>query len=67
MSEPDRARARRLAAESLARGDAVGWFDLLYLEASGEAAQIPWADQRVNPNLAQWLGAATWRGTGAGR
>jgi SAM-dependent methyltransferase len=55
MSQPDRTTARRLAAESLARGDATGWFETLYRQAQGNAASIPWADLHVNPNLATWL------------
>jgi SAM-dependent methyltransferase len=52
---PDRTTARRLAAESLARGDATGWFDALYQHAQGNSGAIPWADLCVNPNLATWL------------
>lgn len=55
MSQPDRTTARRLAAESLARGDAVGWFETLYHDAGQNAAAIPWADLEVNPSLAEWL------------
>lgn len=55
MPEPDRALARRLAAESLARGDATGWFEALYRAAAGNVAAVPWADLAVNPNLAVWL------------
>jgi SAM-dependent methyltransferase len=55
MPDPDRTTARRLAAESLARGDAVGWFETLYRQAQGNAASIPWADLDVNPSLATWL------------
>ena len=55
MTEPDRALARRLAQESLDKGDAVGWFDALYDAAQGDASVVPWADLRVNPNLAAWL------------
>jgi SAM-dependent methyltransferase len=55
MTGPDRALARRLAAESLAKGDAVGWFDALYVAAQGDSAFVPWADMRVNPNLSAWL------------
>lgn len=55
MTQPDRTTARRLAAESLARGDAVGWFETLYRQAGDNAASIPWADLDVNPNLAAWL------------
>jgi SAM-dependent methyltransferase len=55
--EPKRARARRLAHESLAKGDAIGWFDTLYVAADGDESQIPWADMRVNPHFASWLAA----------
>lgn len=55
MTEPDRSTARRLAAESLARGDATGWFETLYQSAQGAASVIPWADGQANANLIQWL------------
>ncbi len=57
MVEPDRALVRQLAAESLARGDATGWFDEVYRAAEGSRAAIPWADGQVNPSLATWLTA----------
>ena len=49
-----RAGARELAAQSLARGDATGWFEELYRTASS-ADDIPWADLTPNPNLMAWL------------
>jgi len=55
MSEPDRTFVRRLAAESNARGDATGWFDVLYRHADGDLNAIPWADQVANEHLVQWL------------
>lgn len=55
MSQPDRTTARRLAQQSLAKGDAVGWFDALYTKAQGDSSLIPWADMRPNRNLADWL------------
>ena len=54
--DDNRASARRLVAQHLARGDALGWFDALYLEAQGHADRIPWADLQPNPYLANWLG-----------
>jgi len=51
MSEPDRTFVRRLAAESNARGDATGWFDVLYRHADGDLNAIPWADQVANEHL----------------
>lgn len=55
MPQPDRSTARRLASESLARGDALGWFDELYRQAADDPAAVPWADLEVNPNLSAWL------------
>jgi SAM-dependent methyltransferase len=55
MTQPDRTTARRLAQESLAKGDATGWFDALYTHAQGDEAQIPWADMRPNASLTAWL------------
>jgi SAM-dependent methyltransferase len=55
MNQPDRTTARRLAAESLARGDATGWFEALYRQAGDDPAAVPWADLAANPNLVGWL------------
>jgi SAM-dependent methyltransferase len=57
MAEPNRQLARQLARESLAKGDATGWFDALYNAASGDPSVVPWADMRPNPNLGAWLDA----------
>jgi SAM-dependent methyltransferase len=64
MTPPDRAAARRLARESLAKGDAIGWFDTLYDAAQGDESLVPWADMRVNPNLASWLSRRPLGGQG---
>ncbi|MCE9594872.1 MAG: class I SAM-dependent methyltransferase [Planctomycetes bacterium] len=53
--EESRERARQLASEHRARGDAFGWFERLYSEAHGNQAQVPWADEETNPLLADWL------------
>ncbi|HEX3725780.1 MAG TPA: class I SAM-dependent methyltransferase, partial [Pirellulales bacterium] len=55
MNQPDRAVARRLAQESLAKGDALGWFETLYAAADGDATRIPWADLHPNRSLVDWL------------
>ncbi|HVO99599.1 MAG TPA: class I SAM-dependent methyltransferase [Bryobacteraceae bacterium] len=52
--EPNRERARALAAESLNAGDPTGWFDKLYQEG---IEVVPWAELRPNPNLVQFAGA----------
>lgn len=50
-----RARARELAAESTARGDPLGWFEQLYIEAETGTAVVPWADRATNPHLVEWF------------
>jgi len=69
----NRTRARALARESIARGDAVGWFDRLYAEAQRGDASVPWADLAPNPHVVEWLereapapGRALDVGTGLG-
>jgi SAM-dependent methyltransferase len=70
---PDRTRARSLASESIARGDATGWFERLYAEARTGEAVVPWADLAPNPHVVDWLdreapdsGRALDVGTGLG-
>ena len=50
-----RAKARELAKQHLAVGDAVGWFEPLYTSAAGDPRAISWADMCPNPNLLAWL------------
>jgi SAM-dependent methyltransferase len=64
MPAPDRTRARQLANEAVARGDATGWFEQLYGEASGDAEAVPWADMRPNPNFLAWAERSALDGTG---
>ena len=59
-----RANARRLAEESLGRGDAVGWFERLYASAGGDPAAVQWADLRPNPHLTGWLDRGGVEGAG---
>ena len=51
----DRTRARALANASVARGDAVGWFDELYKEAQAGETVVPWVDRVANPLVVAWL------------
>lgn len=48
------ADARRLAAESLATGDATGWFERLYAEAATGDAIVPWDSHMPHPLLVEW-------------
>lgn len=56
---------REIAQEHLARGDALGWFDVVYAEAQGDPARVPWADLAPNPSLLKWLDRGDVRGDGA--
>jgi hypothetical protein len=62
MSHRD--EVRRLAQESIARGDATGWFEELYQRASGSWDRVPWADLAANPYLVEWLGSPEARASG---
>ncbi|NRQ38858.1 class I SAM-dependent methyltransferase [Nonomuraea sp. NN258] len=51
--DPD-ADARRLAGESLAEGDALGWFERLYAESADGDAIVPWDSRAPHALLAEW-------------
>jgi SAM-dependent methyltransferase len=55
----DREEVRKLARESIERGDAIGWFEELYQGAGGEWQRLPWADLVPNPYLVEWLRRST--------
>lgn len=52
-----------LVAESIADGDATGWFERLYAKAESGDAIVPWADGEPNPLLVSWAAGLP----GAGR
>src|SRR5213080_4502519 len=60
----NRTLARNLAAESLRGGNPLEWFETLYRQAREDESIIPWADMRVNPNLARWLERTGLKGAG---
>ena len=53
-TDKERARARQLSAESVAAGDATGWFERLYAEAEAGVSVVPWADGLPDPHLVEW-------------
>jgi len=57
MTEPNRIRARELAAKSRKSGDPTGWFEQLYKEQEQGLGVVPWADLGTNPNLLEFAGA----------
>ena len=48
-------RAAKLSADALARGEATGWFEPLYAAAHGDPERVPWADEKPNQWLIEWL------------
>jgi SAM-dependent methyltransferase len=50
-----RAYGRKLAGESIARGDVTGWFEQLYSESERDGFAISWVDLAPNPYLVEWL------------
>ena len=52
---PAREKIQQLARESYDRGDPIGWFDLVYQDARGDADNVPWTNQLPNIHLTTWL------------
>ncbi|MEH2164840.1 MAG: class I SAM-dependent methyltransferase [Nostoc sp.] len=46
---------KQLATEALQKSDPSAWFEVLYANAKGDAAQIPWAKLAPHPYLQDWL------------
>jgi SAM-dependent methyltransferase len=59
--DPDRRYARRLAAESIGRGDDTGWFERLYSDAAHATTTVPWAGLEPNPRLVEAVDTANAR------
>ncbi len=55
MADASRSRAKELGRQAVAAGDSSAWFEPLYQEADGDDAKVPWADNRPNPLLVDWL------------
>ncbi len=56
-------KVKKLATESQ-KADPTAWFDILYSEAEGDAAQIPWARLTTHPYLQDWLDISQPQGEG---
>lgn len=50
-----RQKVKELADQFVDRNDPSGWFEELYTDANGDAAQVPWARLTVHPALQDWL------------
>jgi hypothetical protein len=62
-TDPDE-QSQRLAAESLAEGDATGWFERLYVAADAGEAVVPWDRGAPHPLLVEWAAARGLEGRG---
>jgi len=45
--------ARKLAADAIASGRPLEWFEQLYARAASDGLVVPWADRKPNPNLVE--------------
>ncbi|MDP4220596.1 MAG: class I SAM-dependent methyltransferase [Bacteroidota bacterium] len=54
----------QLANEYIAKGDITGWFEELYERSEGNASAIPWAGEKPNPYLVEWLESHRVSGNG---
>jgi len=61
-TDSDRAFARQLAAESIANGDATGWFETLYAAAEQGTTTVPWAGLTPSRRLVSALAGLTGSG-----
>lgn len=48
-----RKTARKLAADAIAAGRPLEWFEQLYAGATSDGLVVPWADRKPNPNLVE--------------
>jgi SAM-dependent methyltransferase len=59
-----RGKVKATAHESLAKGDALAWFERVYQDAQGTTGAVPWADLAPNPGLLAWIKGESWDGCG---
>ena len=64
MEEDWEQHADRLAARSLATGDATGWFEQLYAAGRAGSVAMPWSREHPHPVLASWTRERALGGTG---
>lgn len=57
--DPLRQRLKQIALEAQKQGAPYRWFEDVYAEAKGNAAQVPWAQLTPHPFLQDWLNNST--------
>ncbi len=62
--DPRRAEIRQIIAEASKDAHPARWFEKVYATASGDADAVPWAMERPNPYLLEWLNDTNTRGDG---
>ena len=55
QSEDLRFYVKQLASVALQKSEPSAWFEVLYAEAKGDTAKIPWAKLAPHPYLQDWL------------
>ena len=64
IAQPDRALARRMAAEAAEAGRPLDWFERLYEAGERGEATVPWVNRVPNPHLLAWADAHHLAGDG---
>ncbi|HEY9726322.1 MAG TPA: class I SAM-dependent methyltransferase [Chroococcales cyanobacterium] len=59
-----RQKVKWLATESLQKSEPSGWFEVLYSQAEGDSAQVPWARLTSHPYCQKWLDERGVKGEG---
>ncbi len=63
--QPEAIREKvKILANKFQESNPTGWFDVLYAEAEGDTAQIPWAPLTTYPYLQDWLNISQAQGEG---
>jgi SAM-dependent methyltransferase len=62
VSDEAEDQVRRVIAESLASGDATGWFERLYAVSGTGGVPVPWDREAPHPLLVEWAEGRSWGG-----
>jgi hypothetical protein len=61
---PDDARVKSIIEQHFERNDPLGWFEAVYADSGGAPGRIPWAREKPNAHLVDWLGRQWITGNG---
>lgn len=60
-TEELRASINQWVKQALKESNPAGWFETLYTHAAGDEFRVPWAMQKPNPYLVEWLASQSQR------